>query len=115
MQIASDLGLILPPVHLRVDLRLEPKDDCIRLRGVEIGRGTAYADRHMVLDPSGGVPRVDGVEGIAAKEPAFGLAAVWVSAVDRARAESAGMTVVDPPSVMTTHLSEVIRRNVHEL
>jgi flagellar biosynthesis protein FlhA len=114
-QIASDLGLILPPVHLRDNLRLDPNEYRIRLRGIEVGKGIAYADRHMVLDPSGGSPSVAGLEGISAKEPAFGLAALWVATADRARAESAGLTVVDPPSVMTTHLSEVIRRNIHEL
>ena len=114
-QIATDLGVVLPPVHLRDNLRLEPNEYRIRLRGVEVGKGTAYVDRVMVLDPSGGAPEVSGLEGLSAKEPAFGLAALWVVPTDRARAEAAGLTVVDPPSVMTTHLSEVIRRNVHEL
>jgi flagellar biosynthesis protein FlhA len=114
-QIATDLGVVLPPVHLRDNLRLEPNEYRIRLRGVEVGKGTAYVDRLMVLDPSGGTPHVAGLDGISAKEPAFGLTALWVVPTDRARAESAGLTVVDPPSVMTTHLSEVIRRNVAEL
>ncbi|HET6150529.1 MAG TPA: flagellar biosynthesis protein FlhA [Polyangia bacterium] len=114
-QIATDLGVVLPPVHLRDNLRLEPNEYRIRLRGVEVGKGTAYVDRLMVLDPSGGTPQVAGLDGISAKEPAFGLTALWVVPTDRARAESAGLTVVDPPSVMTTHLSEVIRRNVAEL
>jgi flagellar biosynthesis protein FlhA len=114
-QIATDLGVVLPPVHLRDNLRLDPNEYRIRLRGIEVAKGTAYVDRLMVLDPSGGAPEVAGLEGISAKEPAFGLAALWVVPTDRARAESAGLTVVDPPSVMTTHLSEMIRRNVHEL
>ena len=114
-QVATDLGLVLPPVHLRDNLRLDPNEYRIRLRGIEIGKGTAFVDRLMVLDPSGGSPNVVGLEGIAAKEPAFGLAALWVVPTDRARAEAAGLTVVDPPSVMTTHLSEVLRRNIHEL
>ena len=114
-QIATDLGVVLPPVHLRDNLRLEPNEYRIRLRGIEVGKGTAYIDRLMVLDPSGGTPHVAGLDGISAKEPAFGLNALWVVPTDRARAESAGLTVVDPPSVMTTHLSETIRRNVHEL
>jgi len=114
-QIATDLGVVLPPVHLRDNLRLEPNEYRIRLRGVEVGKGNAYVDRLMVLDPSGGTPHVTGLDGISAKEPAFGLNALWVVPTDRARAESAGLTVVDPPSVMTTHLSEVIRRNVAEL
>jgi len=114
-QVASDLGLVLPPVHLRDNLRLDANEYRVRLRGVEIARGNAYADRFMVLDPSGGRPVLPGADALVGKEPAFGLEALWVTAIDRARAESAGMTVVDPASVMTTHLGEVIRRNIHEL
>ncbi|HEY2901437.1 MAG TPA: flagellar biosynthesis protein FlhA [Polyangia bacterium] len=114
-QIATDLGVVLPPVHLRDNLRLEPNEYRVRMRGIDVGKGMAYSDRVMVLDPSGGAPNVPGLEGLTGKEPAFGLAALWIVPSDRARAESAGMTVVDPASVMTTHLSELIRRNVHEL
>jgi len=114
-QIAQDLGLVLPPVHLRDNLRLDAHEYRVRLRGIEIAKGTAYVDRFMVLEPSGGRPLLPGADSIEAKEPAFGLDALWIVASDRGRAEAAGMTVVDPASVMTTHLSEVIRRNVHEL
>ena len=114
-QIASDLGLVLPPVHLRDNLRLDANEYRVRLRGVEIARGVAYADRFMVLDPSGVRPILPGADAIMAKEPAFGLDALWVTGADRARAEAGGMTVVDPASMMTTHLGEVIRRNIHEL
>ena len=114
-QVASDLGLVLPPVHLRDNLRLDANEYRIKLRGVEIARGTAHADRFMVLEPSGGRPSLPGADAILAKEPAFGLDALWITGADRARAEAGGMTVVDPASVMTTHLSEVIRRNIHEL
>ncbi len=114
-QVASDLGLVLPPVHLRDNLRLDANEYRVRLRGVEIARGTAYADRFMVLEPSGGRPVLPGTDAIVGKEPAFGLEALWITPADRARAESSGMTVVDPASVMTTHLGEVIRRNIHEL
>ena len=114
-QIATDLGVVLPPVHLRDNLRLEPAEYRIRLRGMEIGSGVAYADRLMLLEPSGGEPNVPGLNGIPAKEPAFGLPAIWVLPADRGRAESSGLTVVDPASVVTTHLSELLRRNAHEL
>jgi flagellar biosynthesis protein FlhA len=113
-QIASDLGIVLPPVHLRDNLRLEASEYKIKLRGSEVGSGTAYADRIMALDPSGTVP-TGGLEGITAKEPAFGLPALWVMPQDRGRAEASGLTVVDPSSVLTTHLGEVLRRNAHEL
>jgi flagellar biosynthesis protein FlhA len=112
-QIATDLGIVLPPVHLRDNLRLDAMQYKIKLRGNEIAGGQAHADRIMALDPGGSAPR--GLEGITAKEPAFGLPALWIVPQDRARAEAAGLTVVDPASVLTTHLSEVLRRNAHEL
>ncbi|HEY0705793.1 MAG TPA: flagellar biosynthesis protein FlhA, partial [Polyangia bacterium] len=114
-QIATDIGVVLPPVHLRDNLRLDAADYRLRLRGMEIGAGVAYADRLMLLEPSGGVPNVPGIVGITAKEPAFGLPALWVQAADRGRAESSGLTVVDAASVVTTHLSELLRKNAHEL
>src|SRR6185295_13143834 len=79
-QVASDLGLVLPPVHLRDNLRLDAHEYRVRLRGVEIARGVAYADRFMVLDPSGGRPILPGADAIVGKEPAFGLDALWITA-----------------------------------
>ncbi len=114
-QVAGDLGIVLPPVHLRDNLRLDPADYRIRLRGMEIGSGQAYSDRLMVLEAAGGVPLLPGANGIPAKEPAFGLPALWIAPSDRARAEATGLTVVDAASVLTTHLSELLRRNAHEL
>jgi flagellar biosynthesis protein FlhA len=111
-QLATDLGVVLPSVHLRDNLRLDADEYCVKLRGMEVGRGTAHRDRLMALDPTGKHPAVDG---IAAKEPAFGLPAVWILPKDRAAAEAAGLSVVDPASVVTTHLSELLRRNAHEL
>jgi flagellar biosynthesis protein FlhA len=112
-QIAGDVGVIIPAVHLRDNLRLDGNEYRIKLRGVDIASGMAYADRLMVLDQSGRAP--SGLEGIPAKEPAFGLPALWIIPGDRPRAEAAGLTVVDAASVMTTHLSEVLRHNAHEL
>jgi len=114
-QIATDLGIVLPPCHLRDNLRLEPNEYKIRVRGNEIGGGVAYTDRIMVLDPGGAAPQAAGLEGIPAKEPAFGLPALWIYPTDRSRAEAAGLTVVDAASVVTTHLSELLRRNAYEL
>jgi flagellar biosynthesis protein FlhA len=114
-QVAGDLGIVLPPVHLKDNLRLDATEYKVRLRGQEIGGGTAHADRVMVLDPTGAAPKAPGLDGLPAKEPAFGLPALWILPQDRARAESAGFTVVDAPSVITTHLSELLRRNAHEI
>jgi flagellar biosynthesis protein FlhA len=114
-QIASELGLVIPAVHLRDNLRLDANEYRIKLRGLDLSTGIAYVDRVMALDPSGSVPRLEGVDALQAKEPAFGLPALWISPGERSRAERAGLTVVDPASVMTTHLCEVLRRNAHEL
>jgi len=114
-QIAGDIGVIIPAVHLRDNLRLDGNEYRIKLRGVDLALGVAYADRLMVLDQSGKAPQVPGLQGINAKEPAFGLPALWIVPGDRAQAEAAALTVVDAASVMTTHLSEVLRHNAHEL
>jgi flagellar biosynthesis protein FlhA len=111
-QIAGDLGIVLPSVHLRDNLRLDANDYRVLLRGLEIGRGVAFADRLMALDPGGGEPGIDGVRGV---DPAFGLPAMWVVPTDRARAEASGLTLVDPSSVITTHLSELLRKAAHDL
>jgi flagellar biosynthesis protein FlhA len=114
-QIAGDLGVVIPAVHLRDDLHLEANQYRIKLRGLDLASGVAYVDRVMALHPAGGTPRLEGSDGLVAKEPAFGLPALWVKPGDRMRAESAGLTVVDPASVITTHLSEVLRRHAFEL
>jgi flagellar biosynthesis protein FlhA len=111
-QVAGDLGLILPAVHLRDNLSLEPSQYRLLLRGLELGRGTAMLDRLLALDPRGDMPTIDGVVG---KDPAFGLPAKWIKKADRPRAEAMGLTLVDPASVVTTHVSELVRRNASEL
>jgi flagellar biosynthesis protein FlhA len=111
-QLAQDLGVVLPSVHLRDNLRLGQFDYRVLLRGLEIGRGVAHTDRLMALDPRGSKPMM---EGLPAKEPAFGLPAVWIKPTERAAAEAKGLTLVDPASVLTTHLSELLKRSAYEL
>jgi flagellar biosynthesis protein FlhA len=111
-QLATDLGLVLPSVHLKDNLRLEPNGYRVLLRGLEVGKGTAYLDRLMALAPTGNPPTLEGVRG---SDPAFGLPAVWIPPGDRARAETMGLTLVDAASVVTTHLSELLRRNAADL
>ncbi len=111
-QLAGELGIVLPSVHLRDNLRLEANQYRVLLRGMEIGRGVAMADRLMTLDPGGAAPAIEGVRGT---DPTFGLAAVWIVPTDRPRAEALGLTLVDTPSVITTHLSELLKRNAHEI
>ena len=97
-QLATDLGIVLPSVHLRDNLRLDANQYRVLLRGLEIGRGVAHPERLMALDPSGTAPNIDGLRG---QDPAFGLPATWILPADRARAEAAGLTLVDAPSVVT--------------
>ncbi|MDP3234182.1 MAG: flagellar biosynthesis protein FlhA [Myxococcales bacterium] len=111
-QLATDMGLVLPSVHLKDNLRLDGTEYRVKLRGIEVGRGVVQAGRLMCLEPNGGTPTIEGIPG---KDPAFGLPAVWVMPEQRAAAEARGYTLVDGPSVVTTHLSELIRKNAHEL
>jgi flagellar biosynthesis protein FlhA len=111
-QLATDLGVLLPSVHLKDNLRLEADTYRVLVRGVEVARGTAKRDHLLVLDPGGGEPNI---EGIATREPAFGLPARWVGPEVRGRAEARGYTVVEPAAAIATHIAEVLKKAVPEL
>lgn len=111
-QIALDLGIIVPSIRIHDNLELAPNEYRIKIRDVQVGAGTLYPDRVMAMDPGLVTEKVDGIEGI---EPAFGLPAVWISTNDRELAERRGYTIVDPGSVIATHLTEVIRGHAADL
>lgn len=111
-QIAQELGFVMPTVRIRDNLALRPNEYRILVRGVKAGDGEVYPDRLMVMTTTGEAPQLDG---IAAREPAFGLPAVWIPEGQRAAAEAQGYAVVDAASVITTHLSEVVRRHAAAL
>lgn len=112
-QIALDLGIIVPSVHVTDDLQLPPREYAILLKGQCIARGEVHTDGFLAIDP-GAVREV--VEGIATTDPAFGMPATWLRRKeDRERALAAGYTVVDPTTVICTHLAELIKRNAPEL
>jgi flagellar biosynthesis protein FlhA len=111
-QIASELGLIVPTVRIHDDLLLAAEAYTIKLRGAEIARGQVYPSKLLCMDPTGGELALDG---IPTTEPVFGLPAAWINPADREQAESLGYTVVDPASVLATHLAETIRRFAHEM
>jgi flagellar biosynthesis protein FlhA len=111
-QTALDLGLVLPYIRVRDNMGLRPNQYVIKLKGIDVAQGELLPDHYLAMDP-GGVS--NGVPGIETREPAFGLPALWVAPEDRDAAELAGYTVVDPPAVIATHLTEVIRRHAHEL
>ena len=111
-QFALDLGVIIPPLRIRDNLELKPGDYQILLKGIQVGAGTMMVGHLLAMDP-GGVH--EPVVGVATKEPAFGLDAVWISPRQKEEAIYAGYTVVDLSTVIATHLTELIRQNVHEL
>lgn len=112
-QLASELGYILPPVRVTDNLSLRAHEYIVLLRGVEIARFELPSGFDLAIHPS--TSPVSGVEGIPTQEPAFGLAATWVTTANAETARAAGYTVVDGVSVLGTHLSELIRRHAHEL
>ncbi len=105
-QIAVETGVVVPPVHVADNLQLGPRQYTILVKGVEVARGELYADRLLAINPGTAAAVVDGV---ATREPAFGLPAVWIGADQRDRASAAGYTVVDPTTALSTHVSETIR------
>ncbi len=109
-QIATDLGIIVPSIRIRDDLQLPPDAYVIRLRGVEIARGEVRANRVMAMNPGTVDESAGELDGLPAVEPAFGLPARWILPEAQEHAELLGYTVVDPTSVITTHLSETIRQ-----
>ncbi|NLW08350.1 MAG: flagellar biosynthesis protein FlhA [Firmicutes bacterium] len=111
-QVALELGIILPPIRIRDNMQLSPNQYVIKIKGVEVGAGELMPSHYLAMD-AGGV--TEKVEGISTREPAFGLPAVWISENQREKAEMAGYTVVDPPSVLATHLTEIIKNYAHEL
>jgi flagellar biosynthesis protein FlhA len=111
-QIAAEMGMVVPPVHIADNLQLGPRSYAIMLKGVEVARGELYADRLLAINPS---TATGAIEGSPTKEPAFGLPAWWIAPEQRDRAAGAGYTVVDATTALSTHLSEVIRNNLPEL
>jgi flagellar biosynthesis protein FlhA len=111
-QIAQDLGVIVPPLRIRDNLELKPGEYTMLIKGVEVARGELMLGHYLAMHP-GEEPQVG--LGIPTTEPAFGLPAVWVSADTKDQAQLAGYTVVDLPTVIITHLTEVIKRHLHEL
>ena len=111
-QMAIDLGLVVPPIRIRDNIQLPPSTYVIKIKGVEIDRYEVIPDQYLAMNP--GTVQTP-VSGIDVQEPAFGLPAVWITQAFRERAEIAGYTVVDPSTVVATHLTEVLRKNAHEI
>lgn len=110
-QLALELGIVIPVVRIRDNIQLEPNEYRIKIKGNEVAKGTLLLDHYLAMSPSG----EDFIEGIDTIEPSFGLAAKWITKEVKQQAEIEGYTVVDPPSVVSTHLTELLRANAHEL
>jgi flagellar biosynthesis protein FlhA len=111
-QIAQDMGVIVPPVNITDNLKLGPRQYSILLKGVEIARGELAPDKFLAINPGNVTESIDGTP---TTEPTFGLPAVWITKENRERAQMMNYTVVDPATVLATHLTETIRGHAYEL
>jgi flagellar biosynthesis protein FlhA len=111
-QIASEMGIIVPPIRIRDNMQLEPNDYSIKLRSVEIARDRSMPGQYLAIDSGAVRSKIPGTE---TREPAFGLPAIWISEDQRARAERNNYTVVPASSVIATHLTDLIKRHSAEL
>lgn len=112
-QFAETMGFLLPPIHIRDNLQLRPNEYAVMLKGVELSKSEVLPAHVLAIDP--GTAQRSVIQGVATKEPAFGLPALWVPEAMREQAQMAGYTVVDASSAIATHLSEIIKRHGHEL
>ena len=111
-QIALELGTVVPIIRLRDNIQLNPNQYIIKIKGIQVSEGEILFDHYMAMNP-GFV--TEEVTGIPTFEPSFHLPALWITESQRERAEAAGYTVVDPPSIIATHLTEIIRHHISEL
>nr|HPL97072.1 flagellar biosynthesis protein FlhA [Smithellaceae bacterium] len=111
-QLASEMGFIMPAIHIKDNLKLKPDEYSVMLKGVEIARGSVMMGYHLVISPD---EKDASVKGVATKEPAFGLPAVWVADREKDAIMAKGYVVVDPATVITTHLTELTKTYADEL
>ncbi|MDH4320823.1 MAG: flagellar biosynthesis protein FlhA [Desulfobulbaceae bacterium] len=111
-QFATEMGVIIPPLHVRDNLQLRPDEYVLQIKGVEAARGELMMGHHLAMD-AGAAKRK--IEGVPTTEPAFGLPALWIQPNRKDEAQVAGYTVVDPSTVVATHLTEILRSQAAEL
>lgn len=109
---ALELGLVVPKIRIVDNMRLEPAEYCIKIKGVEVGKAVIRTGLYLAINPGSAD---DEIQGEAAVDPTFGLPAKWITEEDRDRAERLGYTVVDSPSIIATHLTEIIKKHAHEM
>jgi len=111
-QLAVELGLVIPVVRIRDNIQLQPNEYRLKIKGNEVSRGELMLDHYLAMSP--GVDD-DTIHGIDTIEPSFGIPAKWITEDMKEQAEMSGYTVVDPPSVVSTHITEIIKNHAHEL
>ncbi|WP_101843898.1 flagellar biosynthesis protein FlhA [Halobacillus sp. Marseille-P3879] len=111
-QLAIELGIVIPVVRIRDNIQLGPNEYRLKIKGNEVARGELLLDHYLTMSPG---MDDDEIEGIETMEPAFGLPAKWITEDLKDEAELSGYTVVDPPSVVSTHITEVIKKHSHQL
>ena len=111
-QFAMDMGVVVPTVRLRDNALINPNQYVIKIKGEEVARGEVLVDYYLALDPGNVTETIEGIDTI---EPAYEIPAKWITESEREMAEIYGYTVIDSVSVIVTHLSEIIRRHIHEL
>lgn len=113
-EVALDLGLVVPNIHIRDSMALDPEEYSFKIRGIEVGRSHLKMGYYMCLN-TGGVPSGKEIAGEATRDPTFGMEAIWVPESKRLEAEKAGYAVIDSPTIIATHLTETIRRNASSI
>ena len=111
-QCALELGIIVPMIRLRDNIQLQPNEYIIKIKGVEVAGGSVLFDHYLAMNPGNADGELSWIDTV---EPSFGLPAKWIDSKEREKAEIYGYTVVDPPSIIATHLTEIIKRYAHEL
>jgi flagellar biosynthesis protein FlhA len=111
-QLAQTLGVVIPPIRVKDNVQIDPNGYRILLHGQVLGSGQLRAGQYLAMDPGGIATPIQGIDTV---EPAFGLAAKWIPESEKDRAEVAGYTVIDAPSVLVTHLTELLRKYAGEL
>ena len=111
-QCALELGIIVPMIRLRDNIQLQPNEYIIKIKGVEVAGASVLFDHYLAMNPGNADGELSGIDTV---EPSFGLPAKWIDSKEREKAEIYGYTVVDPPSIIATHLTEIIKRYAHEL
>lgn len=111
-QLATELGIIIPPIRIRDNIQLKPNEYSIKIRTIKVGSGELMSGAYLAMDPGTATKKI---RGISTVEPAFGLPALWITESQKEDAELTGYTVVELPAVLATHLTEIIKQHAHDI